>query len=69
MADQLLPAALATVTSPATETPPTVKATVGVWIVSSAVNVSVTVSPTVAVSFVPLLAALSESIDTLVSVG
>ena len=69
MADQLYVVRLATVTSPAAEAPPTVKATVVVWIVSLAENERVTVSPARAISLVPLLAALSESIDTLVSVA
>ena len=45
------------------------KATIGVLMVSSVVNERVTVSPILAISFVPLFAALSESIDTLVRVG
>jgi hypothetical protein len=66
---QSFPLTLETVTDPIVEASPTVKATDGVWIVSSAVNEIVTVSPTVAVSSVPILVALFESIDTLVSVG
>jgi hypothetical protein len=69
VAVQSFPLTLETVTDPTVEASPTVKATAGVWIVSSAVNESVTVSPLVAVSSVPILVALFESIDTLVSVG
>ena len=69
MADQSYVVRLETVTGPAAEAPPTVKATVVVWIVSLAENERVTVSPARAISLVPLLVALSESIDTLVSVA
>ena len=52
-------------TDPATP----VKVTTGVWIGSFTSNVRVTVSPALATSFVPGSVALSESINTFVTVG
>ena len=69
VAVQSFPLTLATVTDPSAEAPPTETATVGAAMVSLTVNERVTVSPTLAISFVALLEALSESMDTLDSVG
>ena len=69
MEDQSYVVRLETVTGPAAETPSTVKTTVVVWIVSFAENERVTVSPVIAISLVPLLVALSESIEKLGSAG
>jgi hypothetical protein len=68
-AAQTFPPAFVTFTGDAAGLPPTVKEIDGAGIVSLAVNERVTVSPVFAISSVPLLAALLESIETIVSVG
>ena len=68
VAPQVLPLPF-TATELAGLAPPTMKVTVGVPMPSLAVKLSVTVSPTFAISFAPSFAALSESIVTFVREG
>ncbi len=62
---QLLPEVLVVVTEPETATPPDLKVTVGVWIVSDEVNESMTVAPTLAL----VVLGPFDAIETVVNVG